>query len=205
MKKILAALLMLALCFTLAHAESDPKIILLTVYQQMGWGDRIDVGCVDEEGGIWTMTGSASSLGWPGGIEEQLSYAAGMDYMSGEQITLNFTPHLIPMDRGILATCYADLKSGADAGAVEAAYRNYYESEFFIRLLGKDRFPETRWVKGSNFVDIGFTVDERTHRVIACGALDNLVKGAAGQAVQNMNLLFGLEENTGLKLVPMFP
>ena len=138
-------------------------------------------------------------------IEEQLSYAAGMDYMSGEQITLNFTPHLIPMDRGILATCYADLKSGADAGAVEAAYRKYYEREFFIRLLGKDRFPETRWVKGSNFVDIGFTVDERTHRVIACGALDNLVKGAAGQAVQNMNLLFGLEENTGLKLVPMFP
>ncbi len=77
MKKILAALLMLALCFTLAHAESDPKIILLTVYQQMGWGDRIDVGCVDEKGNLWTLTGSASQLGWPAKVEEQLEFLTG--------------------------------------------------------------------------------------------------------------------------------
>ena len=138
-------------------------------------------------------------------IEEQLSYAAGMDYMSGRSVLISFTPHLVPMNRGILATCYASLKPGAAAGEVQAAYEKYYKDEYFIRLLGCGSFPETRWVEGSNFVDIGFTVDPRTHRVIAVGALDNLVKGAAGQAVQNMNILFGLPENTGLKLVPLFP
>lgn len=138
-------------------------------------------------------------------IEEQLSYAAGLDYMDGDSILLNFTPHLVPMNRGILATCYADLRDGVTASDITAAYEKYYSEETFIRLLGQDRFPETRWVEGSNFVDIGFTVDPRTKRVIAAGALDNLVKGAAGQAVQNMNLLFGLPEDTGLKLVPVFP
>lgn len=138
-------------------------------------------------------------------IEEQLSYAAGLDYMDGDSILLNFTPHLVPMNRGILATCYAGLKDGVTASDITAAYEKYYSEETFIRLLGQDRFPETRWVEGSNFVDIGFTVDPRTKRVIAAGALDNLVKGAAGQAVQNMNLLFGLPEDTGLKLVPVFP
>ena len=147
-------------------------------------------------------------------IEEQLSYAAGMDYQAGESVLINFTPHLVPMNRGILATCYASLKkdvfrageSGTDpAGLIREAYEKYYKDEYFIRLLGEDSFPETRWVEGSNFVDIGFTVDKRTGRVIAVGALDNLVKGAAGQAVQNMNILFGLPENTGLRLVPVFP
>ncbi len=138
-------------------------------------------------------------------IEEQLSYAAGMDYQAGESILINFTPHLVPMNRGILATCYASLTEGADAQKIREAYEKYYKEEYFIRFLGKDSFPETRWVEGSNFVDIGYTVDMRTNRVIAAGALDNLVKGAAGQAVQNMNLLFGLPENTGLKLVPVFP
>lgn len=138
-------------------------------------------------------------------IEEQLSYAAGLDYMGGESLLINFTPHLVPMNRGILATCYASLKDGVDAKRVQEAYERYYRDEYFVRLLGKDVFPETRWVEGSNFTDIGFTVDERTHRVIAVGALDNLVKGAAGQAVQNMNLAFGLPEHTGLQLVPVFP
>ena len=132
-------------------------------------------------------------------IEEQLSYAA------GKEMLINFTPHLVPMNRGILATCYASLTEGADAQKIREAYEKYYKEEYFIRFLGKDSFPETRWVEGSNFVDIGYTVDPRTNRVIAAGALDNLVKGAAGQAVQNMNLLFGLPENTGLKLVPVFP
>lgn len=132
-------------------------------------------------------------------IEEQLGYAA------GETLTLNFTPHLVPMNRGILATAYADLKPGVDHAAVEAAYQKYYGEEYFIRLLEQGVYPETRWVEGSNFVDIGFKLDERTGRIIALGAIDNLVKGAAGQAVQNMNLLFGLPENTGLKLVPVFP
>lgn len=132
-------------------------------------------------------------------IEEQLGYAA------GREIMINFTPHLVPMNRGILATAYASLKPGVEEGQVRAAYEKYYEKEYFIRLLEKGVYPETRWVEGSNFVDIGYKLDERTHRIVAMGAIDNLVKGAAGQAVQNMNLLFGLPENTGLQLVPMFP
>ena len=86
-----------------------------------------------------------------------------------------------------------------------AAYEKYYKDEYFIRLLEKDVYPETRWVEGSNFVDISFKIDERTGRIIMMGAIDNLVKGAAGQAVQNMNILFGLDETMGLQLVPSFP
>lgn len=136
-------------------------------------------------------------------IEEQLGYAA------GKEIVINFTPHLAPMNRGILATEYASLikKDGKlpTYDEVRAAYEKYYKDETFIRLLDKDVYPETRWVEGSNFVDIGFKIDERTGRIIMMGAIDNLVKGAAGQAVQNMNILFGLDEGMGLKLVPAFP
>ena len=88
---------------------------------------------------------------------------------------------------------------------MKEVYEKYYGGEYFIRLLPEGVYPETRWVEGSNFVDINFKIDERTGRIIAIGALDNLVKGAAGQAVQNMNLMFGLPENTGLTAVPMFP
>ena len=132
-------------------------------------------------------------------IEEQLGYAA------GEEIILNFTPHLVPMNRGILVTAYASLKEKVSYETVRAAYDKYYEKEKFVRVLDKDVCPQTKWVEGSNYVDVNFKIDERTSRVIVMGALDNLVKGAAGQAVQNMNLVFGLEESTGLVLVPMFP
>ena len=137
-------------------------------------------------------------------IEEQLGYAA------GHPIVINFTPHLVPMNRGILATEYATLKKKADGNLptydeLKAAYDKYYKDEKFVRVLQKDVVPETRWVEGSNFVDVNFKIDERTGRVIMMGALDNLVKGAAGQAVQNMNLLFGLPETEGLELVPVFP
>lgn len=132
-------------------------------------------------------------------IEEQLGYA------SGEKVVLNFTPHLVPMNRGILATEYASLKKDVTWEDVKAVYDKYYADEKFIRVLGKDECPETKWVEGSNYVDIGFKIDPRTNRIIMMGAIDNLVKGAAGQAVQNMNLMFGLEESEGLELVPMFP
>ncbi|MCR5671376.1 MAG: N-acetyl-gamma-glutamyl-phosphate reductase [Butyrivibrio sp.] len=136
-------------------------------------------------------------------IEEQLGYAAGKEFV------LNFTPHLAPMNRGILATEYASLikKDGKlpTSQEVRAAYEKYYKDEKFIRLLEDNVYPETRWVEGSNYVDIGFKLDERTGRIIMMGAIDNLVKGAAGQAVQNMNLLFGLDESMGLDLVPSFP
>ena len=130
---------------------------------------------------------------------EQLSYAA------GEEVMINFTPHLVPMQRGILVTAYANLKKPVSYEEVKAAYDKYYGDEFFIRVLNKDETPETRWVEGSNFVDVGFKIDERTNRIVMMGALDNLIKGAAGQAVQNMNILFGLKETEGLEQVPMFP
>ena len=132
-------------------------------------------------------------------IEDQLSYA------SGEEVLINFTPHLVPMNRGILATSYAALKKKMSYDEVKAVYDKYYKDEYFVRVLEKDVYPETRWVEGSNFVDVNFKIDERTGRIIMMGAIDNVVKGAAGQAVQNMNIMFGLEENTGLKMVPMFP
>lgn len=137
-------------------------------------------------------------------IEEQLGYAA------GKEIVVNFIPHLVPMNRGILATEYATLNKKADGTyptyeEIKAVYDKYYTKERFVRVLKKGVCPETKWVEGSNYVDVNFVVDERTHRVVMMGALDNLVKGAAGQAVQNMNLLFGLDEAEGLKMVPMFP
>lgn len=132
-------------------------------------------------------------------IEEQLGYA------SGEKVLLNFTPHLVPMNRGILATEYAQLTREASYEEVKAIYDKYYAEEKFVRVLERDECPETKWVEGSNYVDVNFKIDARTGRIIMMGAIDNLVKGAAGQAVQNMNLMFGLKESEGLELVPMFP
>lgn len=132
-------------------------------------------------------------------IEEQLSYGA------GSPVTISFTPHLVPMNRGILVTAYASLTNGASEETIRQAYHKHYEKEAFVRVLEKEMTPQTKWVEGSNFVDVNVKLDPRTNRVVMMGAMDNLVKGAAGQAVQNMNLLFGLPENKGLKLIPMFP
>ena len=132
-------------------------------------------------------------------IEEQLGYAA------GERITLNFTPHLVPMNRGILITAYASVKEGVTEEQLRAAYEETYHDEHFVRFLNPGVCPQTKWVEGSNYVDVNVAYDKRTNRAIMLGAMDNLVKGAAGQAVQNMNLMFGLPEDMGLNLVPMFP
>lgn len=132
-------------------------------------------------------------------IEEQLSYGA------GRPVTISFTPHLVPMNRGILITAYGTLTKSVSYEEVKAAYDKYYAKEYFVRVLEKDVVPQTKWVEGSNFVDVNFKIDPRTNRVIMMGAMDNLVKGAAGQAVQNMNIMFGLPENKGLRLIPMFP
>lgn len=137
-------------------------------------------------------------------IEEQLGYAA------GRKITITFTPHLVPMNRGILVTAYAALRRKPDGSLpavyeIRDAYQACYQKENFVRVLPEGVCPETRWVEGSNYVDVNFAVEERSGRIIMMGALDNLVKGAAGQAVQNMNLMFGLAETEGLSLVPVFP
>lgn len=133
-------------------------------------------------------------------IEEQLGYA-----YDGAPLTLNFTPHLVPMNRGILVTAYAGLVKQCTYEDIKACYDKYYKDETFVRVLEKGVCPETRWVEGSNYVDVNFIIDERTNRVIVMGAMDNLVKGAAGQAVQNMNLIMGLPETKGLMMPPLFP
>lgn len=132
-------------------------------------------------------------------IEEQLSI------ISGKNIVINFTPHLIPMNRGILVSAYANLKNDKKYSYddIKNIYEEFYKGEKFIRLLDENVYPETRAVRGSNYVDINFKIDERTNRVLAFGAIDNLVKGAAGQAVQNMNIMFGMPEDTGLNAVPL--
>ena len=132
-------------------------------------------------------------------IEEQLSLAA------GRPVKVTFTPHLAPMNRGILVTAYARLAEGAREQDVRDAYEKHYGGETFVRLLRGDDCPQTKWVEGSNFVDLNFKMDSRTGRIILMGAMDNLVKGAAGQAVQNMNLMFGLDEAEGLRMAPLFP
>ena len=132
-------------------------------------------------------------------IEEQLGYAY------GESVTLQFTPHLIPMHRGILATETAKLKAAYSYEDIRKVYDKYYGKEKFIRVLKKDVCPETRFVEGSNYVDVNFKTDERTGNIIMMGALDNLEKGAASQAVQNFNVMFGFAEDEGLAAIPMVP
>lgn len=132
-------------------------------------------------------------------IEEQLGYAAGVP------VTISFTPHLVPMNRGILATAYASLTRSVTPEEVKAIYDQYYGQEYFVRVMEYGQVPQTRWVEGSNFVDVAFQLDPRTNRIVMMGAIDNMVKGAAGQAMQNMNLMLGLPEQTGLRQIPVFP
>ena len=130
-------------------------------------------------------------------IEDQLQEAA------GHPMCVQFTPHLIPMNRGILVTAYATLSGNVSEEDIRAAYDRAYANEKFVRVLPAERLPETRWVYGSNYADVNFRIDKRTGRVIMMGAIDNIGKGASGQAVQNMNIMFGLEETAGLLSVPM--
>ena len=132
-------------------------------------------------------------------IEEQLGYAGSCSPV------ISFTPHLVPMNRGILVTAYASLAKEVTEDELRAVYHKYYDKEYFVRVLDAGVCPETRNVEGSNYVDVNIKVDPRTKRVIMMGAMDNLVKGAAGQAVQNMNLMFGLPEQEGLHQIPMLP
>lgn len=125
--------------------------------------------------------------------------------LSGQDSLISFTPHLIPMSRGILSTCYAVLKEGVKAEKVDQAFYEMYGQEFFVRLLGRGGYPAVKHTRGSNFCDIGWHIDTRTNRVIVVSAIDNLVKGAAGQAVQNFNVMFGLEESCGLRQIALYP
>jgi N-acetyl-gamma-glutamyl-phosphate reductase len=132
-------------------------------------------------------------------IEQELTLLA------GKKLTISFTPHLVPMDRGILSTVYSVPLKPVAASELTALFEQYYYGEPFVRVLPTGQFPSTAYVRGSNFCDIGVTVDQRTGRVIVVSAIDNLVKGASGQAVQNMNIVCGFPENMGLEGLALFP
>ncbi|MCZ7626017.1 MAG: N-acetyl-gamma-glutamyl-phosphate reductase [Candidatus Methylomirabilota bacterium] len=123
----------------------------------------------------------------------------------GREVSVTFTPHLVGTVRGILATMTATLVTSKDADQLRALYRDWYRNEPFVRILPEGRLPETKQVRGSNFCDIGLAVDGRTRRVIVVTAIDNLVKGASGQAIQAMNVMMGFDERTGLQLAPLYP
>jgi N-acetyl-gamma-glutamyl-phosphate reductase len=132
-------------------------------------------------------------------IEQELSLLA------GQEINISFTPHLVPMNRGILSTLYGKLTGEYATSDLIGMYEEFYQGEAFVRVLPEGSFPSTLHVQGSNFCDIGLTVDRRTGRVIVVSAIDNLVKGASGQAVQNMNIMNGFPETMGLETLPLFP
>jgi N-acetyl-gamma-glutamyl-phosphate reductase len=123
----------------------------------------------------------------------------------GEAVTVTFTTHLVPMTRGILCTMYASLKGKQSEEDFIQLYRDYYKGRPFVRIRNKGKWPATKEVSGSNYCDIGFAVDERTGRVTIISVIDNLVKGAAGQAIQNLNIMMGWDESEGLRLSPVYP
>jgi N-acetyl-gamma-glutamyl-phosphate reductase len=131
-------------------------------------------------------------------IDQEIGVAA------GSAVTANFTPHLIPMARGELCTCYVRLR-GATADDLRAALHEAYRDEPFVHVAKKGVLPQTKNVRGSNYVQIGVAADRIKDRAIVIATLDNLVKGSAGQAIQNMNLMFGWRETTGLEQIALFP
>jgi N-acetyl-gamma-glutamyl-phosphate reductase len=132
-------------------------------------------------------------------IEQELSVLA------GRELRISFTPHLLPISRGILSTIYATLSGKTSVTDIHDLYEVFYKNESFVRIHKKDAYPNISSVRGSNYCDIGIAVDDRTGRVIVISAIDNLVKGAAGQAVQNMNIQWGMKENFGLEMIPLYP
>lgn len=132
-------------------------------------------------------------------IEQGLTAAA------GRPVTVSFTPHLMPMNRGMLATIYLRMTAGATVADLRHTLERAYEGETFIRVLPAGAMPATHHVRGSNFCLIGLAADRLSGRAIVISAIDNLVKGASGQAVQNMNVMLGLPEPAGLALEPLFP
>jgi N-acetyl-gamma-glutamyl-phosphate reductase len=132
-------------------------------------------------------------------MDQELSLAA------GDRVSITFVPHLMPMVRGILATCYAVAKAKVTGKDLEAAYRKHYGKEPFVRMLPPGLLPSTKDVRGSNFCDIAWRLDERSRRAVVVSAIDNLVKGASGAAVQCFNLMSGFPEEEGLRAMPLFP
>ena len=125
--------------------------------------------------------------------------------MAGRKFAISFTPHLLPVKRGILSTIYATLKKDVSLSELHSHYCEFYAEEKFVRICPSGIYPNISSVCGSNYCDIGLAIDPRTKRVIVMVAIDNLIKGAAGQAVQNMNIMCGFKEDTGLQIAPLYP
>jgi N-acetyl-gamma-glutamyl-phosphate reductase len=128
-----------------------------------------------------------------------------MSLLAGRPVTISFTPHLVPLSRGMLATIYARLAGGISEEEIFALYGKFYAGKPFVRIFPPGGFPNALDVRGSNYCDIGLKVDRRTNRVVITAAIDNLVKGASGQAVQNMNIMCGFPERAGLEALPLAP
>ncbi|HEX4125742.1 MAG TPA: N-acetyl-gamma-glutamyl-phosphate reductase [Tepidisphaeraceae bacterium] len=185
-----------ALAPLLAHKLIDSADIIIDAKSGVsgagrGGGNTLGYAEVNEDV-------SAYSLFKHGHVPEM---NAALSKLAGTSVSVTFTPHLVPMTRGILATCYA--RGTATADECRAAARDFYAGRPFVRVT--DAAPHTKWAYGSNLVFVGYATDPASRRVIALGAVDNLVKGAAGQAVQNANLMLGLDETTGLTGVPLWP
>ncbi len=129
----------------------------------------------------------------------------GLSIMAGEDVRISFSPHLIPMSRGILSTMYGSLRRSVTQQELLELYTDFYQGRFFIRVLPEGQLPMTKAVYSSNHCDIGLVVDERNNRLVVMSAIDNLVKGASGQAIQNLNLMFGFPETCGLEAAGLLP
>lgn len=140
----------------------------------------------------------------PGSHRHSPEIAQELRKIRDEKINLLFSPHLVPMNRGILSTIYVENKDNLTRQDIIDLYNKYYKDEYFVRFM-EEGLPETKAVAGSNFIDIGFAVDELSGHIIVVSAIDNLIKGASGQAIQNMNIMFGLDEKKGLDQVSMWP
>lgn len=190
----------LALAPLLQAGLIDPATIIIdskSGTSGAGRGAKVDsLFCEVNEG--FKAYGVASHRHTPE-IEQTLSELAGV------AVTVSFTPHLLPVNRGILSTCYATLTAPANSAELRERFSGYYRNEPFVRVLPEPMLPNVAWVRGSNCCDLGVTVDPRTNRVIVVSAIDNLVKGAAGQAVQNFNLMTAQPEDAGLQVIPLFP
>ncbi|KKM10004.1 N-acetyl-gamma-glutamyl-phosphate reductase [Clostridiales bacterium PH28_bin88] len=190
----------LALAPALAEGIIDPASIIIDAKSGVsGAGRGLALGSLYAEVNESVHPYSVGRHRHTPEIEQELTRLAGRD------VVVSFTPHLMPMTRGILSTVYATLTVPLSPEQVREAYRRFYRDEDFVRLLPEGQWPHTKWVYGSNHCHLNLTVDGRTGRLVVVSAIDNLVKGAAGQAVQNMNLLFGLPENLGLDYPGLCP
>lgn len=183
---------------------------------QAGWGD-VDSIVIDSKSGVSGAGRKLSaSTQFCEANEGVSAYGLGehrhtpeieqeISRMAGRGVTVSFSPHLMPMTRGLLSTVYVNLKQDVDRDRLHDHYTMFYEKEPFVRVLPPGRYANTHFVAGSNFCDIGVQVDTRTRRAVITSAIDNLMKGASSQAVQNMNLMLGLEETAGLDTPPLFP